>query len=127
MTDTDKLEGYLITMGFSFEKIDDSTWLINEPSKGLNNVVIFLDSPVVVVRVHVMNAPLKDRETFFAELLKMNATELVHGAYALDGEKLILLDTHLIQTLDLEELQTTLDAFSLALAQHFNKLSAYRN
>lgn len=126
MTAKDKLEGYLITLGFSFEKPGENVWLINEPSKGLDNVVIFLDDPIVVVRVNVMSVPATQREDFFREVLTLNAADLVHGAYALDGDKLILMDTHLIGTLDLEELQTTLDAFSLALSQHFKKLSAYR-
>lgn len=126
MTEQDKLEGYLITLGLSFEKLEENAWLINEPSKGLDNVMIYLDSPVVVVRVNVMSVPKTRREEFFREVLVLNTADLVHGAYALDGEKLILIDTHLIGTLDIEELQTTMDAFSLALSQHFNKLSAFR-
>lgn len=127
MDDRDKIEGYLIALGYSFEKLNPDTWLINESEKGLINVLLFLESPILVVRVNVMSAPKVDREAFFLEVLKLNGSDLMHGAYAMDGEKLILLDTHLVETLDIEELQTTLDAFSLALFQHFQKLNIYRS
>ena len=127
MNGREKLEGYLISLGYSFEKLGDDTWLINEPAKGLLNVMILLDAPVVMIRVNVMNTPELKKEEFLTDVLRLNATDVIHGAYALDGDKLILIDTLLIETLDKEELQSTLDAFSLALFQHFSKLSVYRN
>ena len=51
---------------------------------------------------------------------------MIHGAYALEGNEVILLNTLVGATLDLEEFQATLDAFGLALAQHFRTLAKYR-
>ena len=56
----------------------------------------------------------------------MNAADLVHGAYALEGDNVILMNTLFGETMDVEEFQSTLDAISLALAQHYHVLSRYR-
>ena len=66
------------------------------------------------------------REKLFAELLRLNATDMAHGAYAVDGNAVIIIDTLEAETMDLEELQASIDAIGLALAQHYRSLSAYR-
>ncbi len=63
---------------------------------------------------------------FFEELLKLNATDLFHGSYGLDGDNVILIDTLEVETLDIEELQASIDAMGLALVQHYELLSRYR-
>jgi endonuclease/exonuclease/phosphatase (EEP) superfamily protein YafD len=73
-----------------------------------------------------MTVPDVNREQFFEQLLKLNQSDMIHGAYALEGEDIILLNTLVAETLDFEEFQATLDAIGLALAQHYQKLSSYR-
>ncbi|NJL73213.1 MAG: YbjN domain-containing protein [Candidatus Competibacteraceae bacterium] len=51
--------------------------------------------------------------------------DLVHGAYALEGDNVILIDTLEFETMDLEEFQASLDAVGLALAQHYPLLAKY--
>jgi hypothetical protein len=123
----EKLEKYFITLGLTFENLGESAWVINDSEKGLENVMILLEEPVVIIRVNLMNLPKNNREELFETVLKLNAEELVHGAYAIDGDKLILLDTNEVETFDLEELQASLDSISLAIAQHFALLSKYLN
>jgi hypothetical protein len=74
-----------------------------------------------------MNAPKEKREEFFTKLLELNAKDLTHGAYGLEGNKVILVDTLEYDTLDYSEFRATLDAFSLALTQHYPILSVYRD
>ncbi|HUZ18572.1 MAG TPA: YbjN domain-containing protein [Spirochaetia bacterium] len=127
MTSTKKLEGYLINLGITFEELNENTWLINDSDKGLEQVVVDVEEPLAIVRVVVMPTPTKNREEFFEILLKMNATDLIHGAYALSGDNVILIDTLQYETLNLEEFQASLDAIGLALAQHYPILSKYRD
>jgi hypothetical protein len=82
--------------------------------------------PLVIIRVQVMDAPEKDKLDFFAKLLELNACEMIHGAYGLEGDKVVLIDTLEYETLDYDEFRATLDAISLALAQHYPILSVYR-
>jgi hypothetical protein len=74
-----------------------------------------------------MEAPAAGRDKLFEELLRLNATDMVHGAYALDGKNLIIVDTLEADTLDIEEFQASVEAIGLALAQHYRILSKYRS
>lgn len=122
----EKIESYLINLGLSFENVEENSWIINDEEKGLEQVLILLEEPLLIIRVKIMGVPGKERETFYRELLELNARDLLHGAYALDGEDVILIDTLLSGTLDLEEFQTSLDGIGLALAEHYPLLSKYR-
>jgi hypothetical protein len=51
---------------------------------------------------------------------------LVHGAYALEGDHVILIDTLEVDTMDLEELRASFEAIGLALVQHYKVLGRYR-
>ncbi len=126
MISKDKLEGYMIKLSLNFEEISENTWLINDLDKGLENVVVLANDSVVVIRVKVMEAPEVNREAFFGKLLKLNATDMVHGAYALEEDNVIIIDSLVSETLDLEEFQASIDAIGFALSQHYAVLSKYR-
>ncbi len=85
-----------------------------------------LAPPVVVFRVVVMPLPSEGREAFFKKLLELNASDLLHGAYAIEGEDVVIVDTLEYDTMDLGEFQASLDAIGLALVQHYSVLSEYR-
>ena len=126
MTSTKKLESYLINLGLTFEELNENTWVINDSEKGLERVVVIVEESLVTIRVVVMPAPENNREEYFETLLKLNGTDLLHGAYALSDDGVILIDTLQYETMDLEEFQASLDAIGLALAQHYPILSKYR-
>ena len=73
-----------------------------------------------------MDTPKKNVLEFYTRLLELNATDLLHGAYALENGKITLIDTLEYDTMDYGEFRATLDAFSLALTQHYPILSPYR-
>ncbi len=50
---------------------------------------------------------------------------MVHGAYALDGKNVVIVDTLEGDTLDVEELQASIEAISLAVVQHHAIHSKY--
>ena len=127
MIEPAKIEGYMLSLSLTYETVDDGTWLINDDEKGLENVLVIVADPVVIVRVKVMGIPERQREEFFEQLLRLNQSDMIHGAYALEGDDVILLNTLVGATLDLEEFQATLDAIGLELAQHYQKLAKYRD
>ncbi len=123
---TNKLESYLINLDLSYESVDDNSWVISDSEKGLENVVVIVEEPLIIVRVAVMKVPDRGREELFETLLKLNGSDILHGAYALENDTIILIDTLNFDTVDFEEFQATLDAVGLALAQHYPILSKYR-
>jgi hypothetical protein len=50
---------------------------------------------------------------------------MIHGAYALEQNNVVLVDTLESETMDLEEFRASLEAIGLALAQHYPRLSQY--
>jgi len=122
----DKVRSFLLDLGLSYEEVGDGTFLISDEEKGLKNIVTMVSEPLVIVRVKVMDTPDSDRESLYEELLRLNAEDLVHGAYALEGDHVILIDTLELDTLDLEELRASFEAIGLALVQHYKLLGRYR-
>ncbi len=126
MNSREKIEKYLVKLSLSFQEAGAGTWVVRDAQRGLENLVIILSEPLVILRINVMEVPAGDREKLFEELLRLNATDLVHGAYAIDGKHVILVDTLEAETMDIEEFEASLDAIGLALAQHYRTLSRYR-
>ena len=121
-----KVESFLINLDITFEQIEGSGWVVNDEEKGLESVAIISAEPLVVFRVNVMDVPDNNREEFYKTLLELNAAELVHGAYAIENDEVLLVDSLEYGTMDIEEFQASLDAIGLALAQHYELLSSYR-
>ena len=125
MTEKEKIEGFIINLDLTYEEVTENTWVINDSEKGLNQVMVIAAMPVVIIRVKIMEIEESVSKEFYRELLALNASDMVHGAYAIDGKDVIIIDTHEFETLDLEEFQASLDAISLALAQHYPVLSKF--
>jgi hypothetical protein len=126
MSPRDKIESFLVKLTLSFQSAAPNTWLVRDSQKGLENLLIVLSEPLVIMRIHVMEIPAAGREKLFEELLRLNATDMVHGAYAVDGKNIVIIDTLEAEPMDLEEFEASIDAIGLALAQHYRPLSKYR-
>ncbi len=122
----EKIEGFLINLGLSFEEVGENSWLISDQDKGLEQVVVVYEDPLIVIRVKVMALPGSGREAFYKKLLELNASDLLHGAYALDNESVILIDILQSANVNLETFQASLDGIGLTLTQHYPVLSKFR-
>jgi hypothetical protein len=125
MSVLNKVEDYLIALGVSYEEPVAGTWIVDDEGKGMTGIAISYADPVVIISTRVMKAPAGNRETFFAELLKLNYSGLLHGAYALDGDEVVLVDSLEYDTMDREEFEASLDAIGFALSEHFPSLSRF--
>lgn len=126
MAGLSRVESYLISLEIQYEEISPSAWLVNDETRGLSQVVITQADPVVAIRTKVMRAPGERRLELFETLLRLNATDLLHGAYALEGDDIVLVDNLELDTLDRSELEASLDAVGFALAQHYAVLGKFR-
>jgi hypothetical protein len=121
-----KIEQYLIDLMYTYREIDENIWLVDDPENNLVGVAVMYDEPVVVFRVVLMDAPEKNRLELFTKLLELNASDILHGAYALENNQIVLINTLDYETMDYGEFRSTLDSFSLALVQHYPVLSNFR-
>ena len=115
------IEAYLLQTGSQFQEVDEGMWVIRG-SGDVQLIVLKLAPPVLVCRVHVMNVPDKDREECFRTLLELNA-DIMHGAYALEGDKVVILDALQLENLDFNEFQATVDDMGMAVTKHYPRLS----
>ena len=123
MATREDIEHYLVQMGHPHETIADNMWVVRDEA----NIVISYEPPLVIFRSKLMNIPKKNREAFFRLLLELNASEMIHGAYGIEGNSVALIDTLQSENLDLNEFRATVDALLLAITQDYQKLKAFRD
>ena len=123
-----KIEQYLIDMMLTYEKVDSNIWLLDDEDRALQGVVVMQAEPMVIIRVEIMDIPKNNLLELYTKLLELNATDVIHGAYALDSasKKVILINTLHYDTMDYDDFRSSLEAFSLALATHYPILSKFR-
>ena len=119
MRTADDLETYMLEMGLSFDTLDEGMWVIHDDADNIDNVVIHYAPPLVIYRVKLFELPPGNKEALFKCLLELNATDMVHGAYGIEGDAVVMIDTLQIDNLDANEFQASLEAMMLALIQHY--------
>jgi hypothetical protein len=116
----EKVKGFLLDMGVEVISEDRSEEIIvaDKPESGIAHLVVDCEEPILIMEQPIMSVP-EDRETCFFELLKMNRY-LVHGAFVLDADRDTILwrDTLQLANLDRNELEGSVKALSLALAEY---------
>jgi Tir chaperone family protein CesT len=99
--------------------------IVEDEERGLKHLILDYEDPLLIFEQRILDVPARPGE-IFRRLLQMNRT-LVHGAFVLDeaGTSILLHDTLALAHVDLNEVQGTIDAFSLALAEHGRELIAF--
>ncbi len=120
------VKGFVVDMGYAIAEEDPEEQLvvINNEEKGIKNLVIDCEDPIVVLEQIIMKTP-KNPGDLYKRLLQMNRT-LVHGAFVLDEteETILFRDTLRLENLDRNELEGSIEALSLALAENAEELLA---
>ena len=119
------VQAYLERMELPYEEPREGTWIVSGMD-GVDNLVVTLAGPVLVFRVKMMDIPRGQREELFRTLLELNATEMMHGAYGIEGESIVIMDALQLENLDYNEFAATIDDISLAVASHHGRLAKYR-
>jgi hypothetical protein len=127
MVTRDDVESFLARLELPYQEIEEGLWVVGNGG-GVAPVFVTHDPPLLVMRVEVMDTPGDEelRNGLFRELLELNASDLVHGAYGLDGDEIVLTDSLQLEDLDFSEFQASLESIVLALRSHFEVLSRYR-
>ena len=129
MSDFDKVKSFIMDMGFSISHEDTKEELIviDDDERGINNLVIDCESPILILEQVIIPMP-QNSSDFCKRILQINRT-LVHGAFVLDeeGTTLLFRDTLQTENLDRNELEGSIDALSLALAEYASELVSFTN
>ena len=127
MADFHNVKAYLQELHLSIVREDPAEGLVvvEDEGRGIKNLFVDCEEPILVFEQMIMPVPQQTGE-LFRRLLQMNRT-LVHGAFALDEDntRILFRDTLQLAHLDLNEVQATIEALSLALAEHADELLAF--
>ncbi len=106
-------------------EVEPGLWVVNTGEDA--ELVIHYADPVLILRLRIMTVP-GDQErqaALFRRLLELNATDLVHGSYGLEGDHIVWTDTLELEHLDYAEFESSVESISLALASHVGSLAPY--
>ncbi len=123
MVSRDDIESYLIRMGLEHEEIDEGMFLVRSGSEDLP-IVVHHSPPLLVLRLKVMDLPSDGEHLsqLYRTLLELNASDVVHGAYGIEEDELILSDTFQLDTLGFEDFQTSLESLQMAGSSHMDRI-----
>lgn len=131
MVTRDDIESYLDRLGAegtSYAEVEPGLWLVR-PGGALDlDVVVHYSPPVVIMRVKVMSCPEDHGRCagLNRRLLELNAMDLLHGSYGIEGDDVVLTEALELSYLDYEEFLATYESMTLALASHLRELASYR-
>lgn len=121
------VKSYLLDLDLKIAREDAAEELVvvDDEDNGISNLVIDCEEPIVILEQLIMEVPAEAGD-LHRRLLQMNRT-LVHGAFVLDedGKRVIFRDTLQLENLDPNELEGSIEALSLALAEHGDELLSY--
>jgi hypothetical protein len=123
MVTLEDLESFLYRMDVDFEEVDEGMFLVRSRN-GSPPIVVHHSSPLLLLRMKVMDLPPGGEENaeLFRTLLQLNASDVVHGAYGLEEDEIIISDTLELETLDFHEFQASVESIQLALSGHMNQI-----
>ncbi len=123
----DLVKAYLLDLDLNIVHEDEAeeVVVVEDNDNGIHNLIIDCEPPIVILEQFIMPVPSHAGD-LFERLLKMNNT-LVHGAFALDesGEKIYFRDTLQLEHLDRNELEGSISALALAMAEHGGELLSF--
>jgi len=127
MADFQTVQHYVQELNLAIVKADPAQQIliVEDDERGIKSLVIDCEEPLLIFEQVIMEVPANPGD-MFRRLLQMNRT-LVHGAFTLteDSKRVLFRDTLRMENLDLNEVQGTIQALSLAMAEHAAELIAF--
>lgn len=121
-----KVKDYILELGYVilYENESDSLFVIENEDMGVKNMVIGVATPILIIEQYLFD--VREDSGVFKQLLIKNR-DIVHGAFVLDekGEKVIYRNTLQVETLDLKELESTINALGLLLSEYSNEIVSF--
>ena len=123
----EKVKGFLQELEFPIvsEDADEEIAVVTDEESGLNNLIVDCEDPILILEQAIIPIPANP-DGLYKRLLEMNRT-VIHGAFAIDEETNMVLfrDTLRLETLDRSELEGSINALGLALAENAEELLSF--
>jgi len=104
---------------------NDSVFVIEHEQNGIKNMVVACADPIVIIEQQLFSIK-KDSMEMYKTLLQKNR-DIIHGAFVIDetGTNVLFRDTLQIENLDINELEGTLNSFSLLLSEYSDEIIGF--
>ncbi len=114
-----KVKNYLTELNYEIveENTEDGVLIIDHEETGISHMVLCCADPILIIEQYLCEIKKISLETY--RVLLQKNRDIIHGAFALDdsGTRLIFRDTLVLETLDLNELESTFNSLGLLLSE----------
>ncbi len=125
-----KVKEYLLELEYRItsENIADEIVVIEKEEDGIVNLILDCEDSILVIESLLLEMQNEASTKVLSSLLMKNR-EIVHGAFALDetGKRLLFRDTLQLDTLDLNELEASINSLKLLLSEYGEELTELSN
>ena len=122
----EKVKEYLFDLEYEISSEDPAEGLvvITDEDKGLSNLILDCEDDILVIEQFIFMLK-EDKADILRRLLQINR-HLVHGALTIDDDgRVIFRNTLELENLDRNELEGTLNAISLMMAEYANEFIGF--
>lgn len=125
MRTIEDVERYLLELDTPYEVLGEGIYRLTDDVEDVDDIIVLCTPPLVIFSVRLMKVPSKNLEAFYRKLLELNASELVAGAYGIDGDDVMITDTLQLENLDFNEFQASIESLVMAIHNHYPALREY--
>ena len=127
MLTKDDIESFLIRLsatGATYSEVEPGFWIVRPSTESDLSIAVNFSPPVVLLRIDVMTLPgdVTQTATLTRRLLELNASDLLHGAYGIQDEQIVLTEALELSALDFEEFLASYESMTLTLASHLREI-----
>ena len=124
----DQVRDYVLELGLAIESEipEEEILIVNDEDRAISHLVIDCEDTILVLEQLIVELPSTVDSSVYKRLLQINRT-LIFGALVLneEGDTLVYRNTLALENLDLNELEGTLNALTLALAENGEELLTF--
>ena len=128
MTDFSMVKDFVLELGLAIDKEipEEEIVIVNDEERGVQNLVIDCEETVLVLEQLILKLDSGENAQVCKRILQMNR-DLVFGAFVLneEGDALLYRNTLALENLDLNELDSTISALGLGLAENGEELLSF--
>ena len=124
----DQVRDYVLEFGLAIESEipEEEILIVNDEERAISHLVIDCEDTILVLEQLIVQLPSTVNPSVYKKLLQINRM-LIFGAFVLneEGDTLVYRNTLALENLDLNELEGTLNALTLALAENGEELLTF--
>lgn len=122
MRTVEDIESFMLDSGYQFERLGDEIWHVSDEDNGIDNIIVFFSGNIINVQVRLFRLPDIPSKVLLRRLLELNATSVMHGAFGIENNHVVLIGALELDHLDQNELQSMIDSISLAIGENYDEL-----